>query len=139
MSTHWQEGIQDQIDKERLARKILGVSEDADRVAIKKAFWLLAMKHHPDKQPGDSDARDRFLDLVNAYECLMKGETRGWHPTEDDAPPEEESIGEYLAGDWGYFCWWRDNYMGDEELPAERSRERRKRPQRPDSRPGDWW
>ena len=38
MSTNWQDEIHKRMEKERLARKILGVNEKADAVAIKKAF-----------------------------------------------------------------------------------------------------
>lgn len=80
MSTNWQDEIHKRMEKERLARKILGVNEKADAVAIKKAFWLLAMQYHPDKCPRDEEARKRFANIVNAYEFLVKGKEDGWSP-----------------------------------------------------------
>lgn len=50
--------------------KILGVPKDADDNAIKKAYRKLAIIHHPDKNPGDEDAAERFKDIGEAYETL---------------------------------------------------------------------
>jgi DnaJ-class molecular chaperone len=139
MRTQWQEEIRKQQDKERLARRILGVSEDADAMAIKKAFWLLAMRYHPDRHPRDRESRKTFQNIVNAYEFLTKGKARGWDPADEDGPAGEERIGEYLANDWGYFCWWRDNFgEGNNELRTRKMRKTKQQIQ-PDSKPGDWW
>ena len=40
--------------------KVLGLAEDADAAAIKKAYRDLAKKHHPDANPGDKKSEDRF-------------------------------------------------------------------------------
>jgi DnaJ-class molecular chaperone len=50
--------------------KILGVGESASADEVKKAFRVLARKHHPDSNPSDSGSEDRFKEIQEAYETL---------------------------------------------------------------------
>jgi molecular chaperone DnaJ len=50
--------------------EILGVSRDASDTDIKKAFRQLALKHHPDRNPGDAHAEERFKEAAEAYGVL---------------------------------------------------------------------
>lgn len=50
--------------------EILSVSRNADRGEIKKAYRKLAMKYHPDKNPGDREAEEKFKSCTEAYEVL---------------------------------------------------------------------
>lgn len=50
--------------------KILGVDKDAGEADIKKAYRKLAIVHHPDKNPDDEQAAERFKDIGEAYETL---------------------------------------------------------------------
>lgn len=54
--------------------KILGVEKDADEYQIKKAYRRAAIVHHPDKNPDDEDAAERFKDIGEAYETLSDSE-----------------------------------------------------------------
>lgn len=55
---------------------ILGVSRDADTSTIKRAFRKLAVKYHPDKNPGDKTAEKMYVELNNAYEVLSDDQKR---------------------------------------------------------------
>ncbi|MBK9726918.1 MAG: DnaJ domain-containing protein [Saprospiraceae bacterium] len=51
---------------------ILGVPKDATKDDIKTAYRKLSLKFHPDKNPGDAYFEERFKDILEAYEYLMK-------------------------------------------------------------------
>lgn len=55
---------------------VLGVSKGADASEIKKAYRKLAVKYHPDKNPDDRTAEDRFKEATEAYEVLRDPEKR---------------------------------------------------------------
>ena len=56
--------------------EILGVSKNASAAEIKKAYRKMALKYHPDKNPGDSKAEDMFKKSAEAYEVLGNEQKR---------------------------------------------------------------
>ena len=56
--------------------EVLGVDKNADDAAIKRAYRQLAKKNHPDVNPGDKDAEERFKEINEAYQVLSNPQKR---------------------------------------------------------------
>ena len=69
---------------------ILGVDERASFADIKQAYRALARRYHPDRNPGDSDATDRFKDAAEAYRVLGDADLRAEYDAYRSGGPAHE-------------------------------------------------
>ncbi|PIE53089.1 molecular chaperone DnaJ [Candidatus Fermentibacteria bacterium] len=74
--------------------EVLGVARNASAEEIKKAYRTAAMKNHPDRNPGDKQAEERFKEAARAYEILS-------NPSRRDAYDRFGTTGEPGAGGMG--------------------------------------
>ena len=56
--------------------EVLGVSRNASSDELKKAYRKVAMKHHPDRNPGDKKSEEKFKEASEAFEVLGDKEKR---------------------------------------------------------------
>lgn len=72
---------------------VLGISRDASQDDIKKAYRKLAKKYHPDLNPGNTDAEQKFKDISQAYDILGDpGKRKRYDAGEIDAAGQEQSM-----------------------------------------------
>ena len=65
--------------------EVLGVARDASDTDIKKAYHKLVMKYHPDKNPGDKAAEEKFKEVNNAFDILKDPQKRAAYDRYGDA------------------------------------------------------
>jgi molecular chaperone DnaJ len=81
--------------------EVLGVARDASAADIKKAYRRLAMKYHPDRNPGDKAAEASFKEAKEAYEVLAEEETRAAYNQFGHAGVERAAAGAGRPGGFG--------------------------------------
>ncbi len=100
---------------------MLGISRKATPDDIKKAYRRLALRWHPDRNPGDDTAEQHFKDITAAYACLSDGEERTRYDRlgplyqPDGRPPRPEELNEVLGTVWGNL-WGRRKKARGEDL-----------------------
>lgn len=79
--------------------KTLGVEKDATPEEIKKAYRKLAMKYHPDRNPGDKSSEEKFKEITEANEVL--------------SDPEKRKKYDQLGSNWKQYQYANANNMND--------------------------
>ena len=79
----------------------LGVEEDASAREIKKAYRRLARKHHPDRNPDDPGAEERFKKIQEAYSVLSDEEKRQQYDAQRRSPFGSQGFGDQGFGQGG--------------------------------------
>jgi molecular chaperone DnaJ len=77
--------------------EVLGIERTADAEAIKKAYRRSAIKFHPDKNPGDKSAEEKFKELGEAYEILSDPQKRALYDQHGHAAFDRRA-GAYAGG-----------------------------------------
>uniref|UniRef100_A0A3Q2PA94 DnaJ homolog subfamily C member 10 n=1 Tax=Fundulus heteroclitus TaxID=8078 RepID=A0A3Q2PA94_FUNHE len=94
--------------------KLLGVSREATTREIRQAFKKLALTMHPDKNPGDSSAHEKFLKVNRAYEVLKDEDLRKKYDKYGEKGLDEQQGGRYES--WNYYRYDFGIYDDDLEI-----------------------
>jgi curved DNA-binding protein len=81
--------------------KILGVARGASEAEIKSAFRKLALKYHPDRNPGDKSAEEKFKEFNEAYEVLSDPQKRSRYDQLGESYSSWQQGGRPGNFDWG--------------------------------------
>ncbi len=89
--------------------EVLGVDKNADEAAIKKAYRTLAKKYHPDVNPGDKTAEEKFKEVNEAYSTLSDPQKRAQYDQfGPDGPQASGFGGAGFGSDFGGFGGFDD-------------------------------
>ena len=92
--------------------KILGVERNASQEDIRRTYRKLAMKYHPDRNPGDAKAEERFKDINEAYQVLSDKDKRARYDRLGDSYSNWQQRG--APGDFN----WNDWFAGSGATPG---------------------
>jgi molecular chaperone DnaJ len=109
--------------------EVLGVSRTCSDAELKTAFRKLAMQHHPDRNPGDSECEHKFKELNEAYDVLKDGDKRAAYDRFGHAAFEQGGMGggahgfgaDFSASMSAMFDDLFGEFMGAQRRPRQRS------------------
>ncbi len=102
--------IRAELEREKIARGILGVADSADETEIKKKYWLLAIENHPDLNPYDKERENKFKLISEAYEYLTTRRSGSRYSFfKNGTVKNKGSVNIYNEA--GYFKWWKTTFF----------------------------
>src|ERR1043165_7117827 len=93
--------------------KVLDVPRTATEADVKKAYRRLAMKFHPDRNPGDKSAEEKFKEAKEAYEVLCEADRRAAYDRYGHAGVSNSAAGGAAGAGFGGFAEAFGDIFGD--------------------------
>lgn len=90
--------------------EVLGISRTATQNEIKSAYRKLAVKYHPDKNPGNKEAEEKFKKISAAYEVLSDETKRRQYDSYGSTSDTGSSSNGYGYGSYGYGQGWQQQW-----------------------------
>lgn len=112
-------------DQARDYYDVLGVARDASVDQIKKAYRALAVKYHPDRNPGDAEAEEMFKEASQAYAVLSDAEKRGRYDRFGHQGVDSQGFGGFDPNAFGDFADILGDLFGFGDIFGGRSGRRR--------------
>lgn len=107
-----QESVLAEIRARQSAAKVLGITEDASKAEIRSAWHRRCLATHPDHNPDDPRAEEKFRIINCAYRFLSEGEHCAELAGGGEGVPRPPRHGKYdLSNTWGLFLWWRETFF----------------------------
>jgi molecular chaperone DnaJ len=88
--------------------EILGIPRDSSSESIKKSYRLMAMKYHPDRNPGDKESEDKFKEAAEAYSVLIDSEKRSVYDRFGHDGLRGEGFGDFSGFNSSVFSGFED-------------------------------
>ena len=118
--------------------EVLGVERSVDEQSLKGAYRKLALKYHPDRNPGDREAEEKFKEAAEAYSVLSDGQKRAAYDRYGHAGVQSAAAGAGGGFDPGQFAGFEDilgEFFGFGDLFGGGGGRRRNRAQRGEDLP----
>ncbi len=106
------------MSKKRDYYEVLGISKDANESQIKKAFRQKAMQYHPDRNPDNPEASEKFKEATEAYDILSNPEKRSSYDRFGFAAVQSDfssvNVGDFSTFSDLFSSLFRDDFSGDD-------------------------
>jgi len=99
--------------------KILGVEKSASQDDIKKSYRKLAMKYHPDKNPDNEEAENKFKEIAEAYETLSDEAKKQFYDRYGSAGPRRQQQQQQYSGSDFFRSTWSNSARQNRNMYGE--------------------